>query len=326
MAEPPIESSFIGTIESYNESFVESGNGTNNIVIDPNGYKQVILQYAAEIPDLSRHVLLNQIVTNITYSKSGVIAHTKAGLTIKAKKALCTFSLGVLQHDDVSFSPSLPSWKREAIANFHMATYTKIFARFPKKFWNDTEFILYADPDERGYYPVWQPLDTPGFFPGSGILFATVTGDQAYHAEHQTDEEVKDEFVSVLRDMFGPDNVPEPVEFKFPRWTRDPLFRGTFTNWGSGVTVKQQEDMKSPVGGELDSEATLWFAGEHTSRKYFGYLHGAYWEGRLAAANMADCILRDCITSEGTRIVKRNAGEFGSSKGEIKGRRRRMWT
>ena len=33
---------------------------------------------------------------------------------------------------------------------------------------------VYAD-SERGYYPVWQSLDHPDFFPGSGILFVTVT-------------------------------------------------------------------------------------------------------------------------------------------------------
>jgi polyamine oxidase len=33
---------------------------------------------------------------------------------------------------------------------------------------------LYADP-ERGRYPVWQSLDHENFFPGSGIIFVTVT-------------------------------------------------------------------------------------------------------------------------------------------------------
>lgn len=33
---------------------------------------------------------------------------------------------------------------------------------------------IYADV-ERGRYPVWQSLDHPNFFPGSGILFATIT-------------------------------------------------------------------------------------------------------------------------------------------------------
>ena len=33
---------------------------------------------------------------------------------------------------------------------------------------------LYADSD-RGRYPVWQSLDHPDFFPGSRIIFVTVT-------------------------------------------------------------------------------------------------------------------------------------------------------
>lgn len=39
-----------------------------------------------------------------------------------------------------------------------MSVYTKIFLKFPRKFWPDgpgTEFFLYAS-NRRGYYPVWQ--------------------------------------------------------------------------------------------------------------------------------------------------------------------------
>jgi len=36
------------------------------------------------------------------------------------------------------------------------------------------EMAIYAD-SERGRYPIWQSLDHPNFFPGSGIVFVTVT-------------------------------------------------------------------------------------------------------------------------------------------------------
>ena len=39
-----------------------------------------------------------------------------------------------------------------------MGVYTKIYLRFPYRFWpsgDGTEFFLYAS-DRRGYYPVWQ--------------------------------------------------------------------------------------------------------------------------------------------------------------------------
>lgn len=127
--------------------------------------------------------------------------------------------------------------------------------------------------------------------------------------------------------MYGADKVPEPVEFTFPRWTLNPLFRGTFTNWGAGVTVKQQEDMRAPVGGDTDPEKRLFFAGEHTSRKYFGYLHGAYWEGRLVAHNIADCVFRECLESDSTLLVKRDAMELEKDgiAAKIGRHRRRQW-
>lgn len=91
-AEPPIESSFIETVVAYNETFIESGNSDNNLVIDQDGYKQVVLKYGAEIPGWSNKVLLNQVVETIEYDSEGVTVTTSGGLTIHAKYALCTFS------------------------------------------------------------------------------------------------------------------------------------------------------------------------------------------------------------------------------------------
>ena len=122
--------------------------------------------------------------------------------------------LGVLQNEAVSFQPEFPEWKQDGIDNFDMGTYTKIFLQFPsdKVFWpKDTQYFLYADPVERGYYPVFQSLDSPGFLEGSGIIFVTVVHDQAYRVEAQTDDETKDQVMAVLRDMFGADKVPDRV-------------------------------------------------------------------------------------------------------------------
>jgi polyamine oxidase len=74
--------------------------------------------------------------------------------------------LGVLQNDAVNFQPEVPQWKQDGINTFDMATYTKIFLQFSadKAFWDKhTQYFLYADPKERGWYPVFQSLDCPGF-------------------------------------------------------------------------------------------------------------------------------------------------------------------
>lgn len=205
--------------------------------------------------------------------------------------AIC--SLGVLQHDAVAFSPELPYWKQEGIETFLMGTYTKIFLQFPpdQVFWNtSTQFFLYADPFERGYFPVWQSLDGPGFLPGSGILFVTVTQEQSYRVEAQDDEQTKEQVLNVLRKMFGAANVPEPIAFLYPRWTLEPWAYGSYSNWPAGTTLEMHQNLRANVG-------RLYFAGEATSTEYYGYLQGAYFEGQLVANLIAGCLTSTNLTS-----------------------------
>lgn len=167
-----------------------------------------------------------------------------------------------------------------------MGTYTKIFLQFPpdRQFWDEgTQFFLYADPIERGWYPVWQSLSGPGFLPGSGILFVTAISTQSYRAEAQSDDATKDEVMAVLRSMFGAQNVPEPIDFMYPRWSTEPWAYGSYSNWPPGLTLESHQNLRANLG-------RLWFAGEATSAEYYGFLQGAYFEGRDAAETVADCV------------------------------------
>ena len=146
------------------------------------------------------------------------------GPCIGADYAIVTFSLGVLQHDVVKFVPELPDWKKAAIASFEIGTYTKIFLQFDEPFWpEDTQFLIWADPHERGHYPQFQPLDLPEALPGSGVLVATVVNNQAYKVEAQTDEETQAEVMKILRQMFG-QNISDPIAIYYPRWTQEPWY------------------------------------------------------------------------------------------------------
>jgi len=44
----------------------------------------------------------------------------------------------------------MADYKTEAIASMTMGTYTKIFLKFPKKFWFDTEVSRYLETYDRG--------------------------------------------------------------------------------------------------------------------------------------------------------------------------------
>jgi polyamine oxidase len=63
--------------------------------------------------------------------------------------------------------------------------------------------------------------------------------------------------------MFPDVTIPEPTAFFFPRWSSDPLYRGSYSNWPPTFTPRHHANLRTPLG-------RLWFAGEALSEKYFG--------------------------------------------------------
>ena len=291
----PETSSFVFGVAGENLTFNQFGDA-NNLAIDPRGYRAIIAGEASSFlrPNDPR-LRLNTQVMDIEYSQHGVSVYNEDGSCVTAAHAISTFSLGVLQNRAVKFTPELPYWKESAIHKFNMGTYTKVFMQFSETFWpNDTQYFLYASPTTRGYYPVFQSLSTEGFLPGSNILFVTVVGEESYRIERQTDMETKDEILAVLRQMFPDKHVPEPMAFLYPRWTTEPWSFGSYSNWPAGTTLEMHQNLRANTG-------RLWFAGEATSAPYFGFLHGAWFEGKAAGEEIAALLQGRCSDSDGVQ-------------------------
>lgn len=307
----PDESSLVFNSAVNNFTFLQYSS-QNNFVIDQRGHNTWIKGEASTFlagppgGEEDPRLLLNTVVETIEYTSDGVTIRMTDGSCIQADYAVCTFSLGVLQHESaVSFDPPLPDWKQTSIDMFNIGTYTKIFMQFPERFWpDDTEFFLYADPIQRGWYPIWQSLDLDGFFPGSHVFFATVTERESQRVERMTDEETLAETMDVLRAMFPNTTVPEPTAFAYPRWGTTPWAYGSFSCWPAGTTLEMHENLRANVD-------RLWFAGEHTSATYFGYMQGAWFEGRDAGLRIAELIKGKCIGDAPTGGATKNNGACG---------------
>lgn len=89
--------------------------------IDQRGFKYIAQSEAAEFLQ-PQQLILNETVKLIEYGANNVTVHMTSGLTIIADHVLCTFSVGVLQNDDVVFQPPLPDWKIEAINSIEMVS------------------------------------------------------------------------------------------------------------------------------------------------------------------------------------------------------------
>lgn len=222
VAWPPEQSGLLFGMAGDNATFTYY-NDVSNLVWDQRGYNTIMVEEAKEfLKHNDPRLRLNTTIKSIHYGHDGVKVGLHDGSCIEAEHAICTFSVGVLQNDVVEFKPELPKWKREAIEQFQMGTYTKIFMQFNETFWpKDTQYFLYSDPEERGHYPLFQSISGPGFVEGSNILIGTVVTSQAYRIEQQSDEKTKNEIMEVLRSMFPEKNVPEPTDFMYPRWNME---------------------------------------------------------------------------------------------------------
>lgn len=80
-----------------------------NFVIDARGFKHLLLSYAASfLNQTDTRVLLNKVVTGISYAPSGIVI--KAGRDeIIADYAICTFSYVLITSHD----PSVPANREE---------------------------------------------------------------------------------------------------------------------------------------------------------------------------------------------------------------------
>ena len=62
------------------------------------------------------------------------------------------------------------------------------------------------------------------------------------------------------------------------RWGTDKYAFGSYSFLATGSTPDDNKNLEAPVGG-----GKVLFAGEATSYKYFGTVHGAYLSGQAAA-------------------------------------------
>ncbi|CAN1774643.1 Polyamine oxidase 1, partial [Linum perenne] len=242
-AEPPR----LTSLKSCFPLWETTDHGDNaRFVCDARGFK-VIAQFLGKqflsAPDNQPRLHLNQVVRKIMYNETNVEVITEDGKRYKAEYVIVSASVGVLQTDLIQFNPILPMWKRIAIADFSMAVYTKIFLKFPYKFWPTgpgTEFFFYTH-NRRGYYPIWQHLENE--YPGSNILIVTVTHDESRRIEKLRDEAIMVEAISVLRKMFGED-IPEAESIMVPRWWSDRFYKGSYSNWHDGYTNERHKHLK----------------------------------------------------------------------------------
>ncbi|XP_038045962.1 polyamine oxidase 7-like [Patiria miniata] len=269
---------------------------TIDYITDEGGFEQIFDEVAGflKTPAYINHTRLNRKVVSIDYrNDASVVVTCEDGTRYISEYVLITFSIGVLQNNLIQFIPSLPEWKDVEIKKFQMAAYTNIYVSFPSKFWDDSEWILYAS-ERRGYFPLFLNYQADGLFPsGTPMMLVTVAGDESRRVEAQPSETTKAEIQQVLRDMYG-DSIPEATDILVTDWSQNPLTKGSYSNVPVEVPTKCRQKLQSRVG-------RLFFGGEATSDDLNGYIAGGLDSGDREARKMLQCLedFAECPGFEG---------------------------
>lgn len=233
---------------------------------------------------------------------------------VKGDAVLCTLPLGVLkqsvsQHvtannpNAVTFNPPLPEWKVKSIQQLGFGLLNKVILCWDKSFWdNDTNLFghIGSTTSSRGeLFLFWNLYKSP-------VLMALVAGDAAGIMEKVTDDVIVGRCLTVLKNIFGASQVPQPKEFVVTRWRADPWSRGSYSYIATGSSGHDLDILASPVAypandTSLNSSSSgqakellpprLFFAGEHTIRNYPATVHGALLSGLREAARIANQFL-----------------------------------
>ncbi|KAG9796314.1 hypothetical protein KCU88_g277, partial [Aureobasidium melanogenum] len=250
-------------------------------------HAQVVGGYQQVPRALWRHpepldVRTRKVVKSIKYSAAG--SQTKAtvtcedGQSIEADRVVFTAPLGVLKNQSIQFDPPLPQWKRDAIRRMGFGLLNKVVLVFERPFWDVHRdmFGLLRGPrngpglqqsdykEGRGqFYLFWNCIETTGL----PVLIALMAGEAAHEAEKIPDEELVGQCLGQLRNVFGPTNVPMPIESIVTRWGSDRFARGTYSFVAAEARPGDYDLIAAPI-------QNLFFAGEATIATHPATVHG----------------------------------------------------
>lgn len=226
-------------------------------------------------------IRLNHKVASVRRNVHGVCVTMEDGMVFEADACVVALPLGVLKADVVQFEPRLPDWKEMAIADIGMGNQNKIALCFEKCFWPNVEFLGVVAPTSYGCTYFLNLHKTTGH----PVLVCMPAGCRANDIELLSDEDAAKFAITELAKIIP--HVMEPIQYLVSRWGTDPNSLGCYSYDAVGKPHDVYERLRKPVGN-------LFWAGEATSERFPGTVHGAYSTGVMAGK---ECLKRLAETS-----------------------------
>jgi monoamine oxidase len=163
--------------------------------------------------------------------------------------------------------------KTIAINEQGMGTNSKIHLQFASRFWNDQgcNGETYSD---RGYQNTWEV--TRAQDGASGILSWYTGGNTGVSVGSGTPQQQAKTFLKQIEPVLPGATAKWNGKVTRDYWTGYQWTKGSYSYWKVGQYTRF-------AGAEADRQGNCYFAGEHTSIDFQGYLNGAVDTGETAA-------------------------------------------
>jgi monoamine oxidase len=185
----------------------------------------------------------------------------------------------------VPITPALPAQQHDAIARLPYGSATKTLVQFSQRFWRGPGRPK-AFGSALSFGAVWDGNEEQRG--RAGILALLAGGGASAASQAILAREGAQGFANAL-DWLGSKRATLLVSRQIV-WEHDPMARGGYAYFDPGFDPSLRAWLARPCG-------RLFFAGEHTSLKWQGYMNGAVESGRRAAAEIA-AVHRDVATSD----------------------------
>ncbi|XP_063155016.1 lysine-specific histone demethylase 2 isoform X1 [Candoia aspera] len=229
-------------------------------------------------------IRLNVPVCSIDYSGEEVQVTTTDGTLWKGQKVLVAVPLAILQKAAIQFNPALSDRKMKAINSLGAGVIEKIALQFPYRFWDSkiqgADYFGHVPPNsgKRGLFSVFYDMDPQR---KCSVLMSVITGDAVGIIRNLDDKQVLQQCMTVLRELFKEQEVPDPVKYFITRWNKDPWIQMAYSFVKTGGSGEAYDILAEDIQGKI------FFAGEATNRHFPQTVTGAYLSGVREASKIS---------------------------------------
>ena len=192
---------------------------------------------------------------------------------ITADYAVLAVPASVLRR--IPITPALPAQQHEAIARLKFGRVTKTLLQFSRRFWRSPgHHRAFGSP--LGFGALWDGNEEQR---GRAGILSLMAGGGASDATQSVVAKGGPRALADELDWLGSRGA-ELIASRQIVWEQDPHARGGYAYFDPAYDPSLRAWLARPAG-------RIFFAGEHTSQRYQGYMNGAVESGRRAAFEIA---------------------------------------